>query len=100
MSDAKNFFVLNLNTWNYFPLAADPLDAKYVYVKNSEAVPGGGESLYAKQDIPAGTVVSILSGFVMPNAEIEELGDKQKNDCDARGLPKYHEDRFKTWAYR
>ena len=78
----------------------DPLQNRYIYIADSKSNPAVGESIYAKQDLAPGTMIALLSGFIMPKDEVTELVRKTYEEFDARGLHKDHEARYNTFKYR
>ena len=89
-----------LNSVGLVLLSADPLDSRYVYVKGSESLSGAGESLYASRDIPSGTVIALLSGFIMSSKEIRDLTEDKNKDFNERGVPLDAQERYDSWKYR
>ena len=67
----------SMSVW---PLLADPYERLWVEVRQS-TVPGGGDGLFARRDVPAETVVSFYHGLVIrPGEEVE--ADSSNNQYD------------------
>ena len=67
----------------------DPLDKKYVYLKNSDTYPSASEGAYATRDVPENTVVVIYGGMLYNNEQTQILTNRtntflkeKNNDID------------------
>jgi hypothetical protein len=54
-----------------FVITGDPIDNRYVVLKDSERFPLAGEGLVAKIDIPKDTVFCHMSGHIMTYPQLE-----------------------------
>ncbi len=54
-------------------ISGDPIDNRYVVLKDSERFPLAGEGMVAKVDIPKGTIFCHMSGYILNNAQFEDL---------------------------
>lgn len=59
-----------------FRTAVDPLDGHYVETRPYSGIPGAGEGLFAKVDIPEGTTLALYTGFVFRNEEQDKFNEK------------------------
>jgi len=51
----------------------DPLDDHYVEIHLNSSILGSGEGLFAKVDIPKGTIYAIISGYVIKEGDLNKL---------------------------
>ena len=56
-----------------FTVPGDPLDNRYVTLRDSESFPLAGEGVVAKVDIPAKTIFCHYSAHVLTSAQISKL---------------------------
>ena len=56
--------------------------------------------MFAKVDIPAGTMVAQYTGHVMSKKEMHELKEQQNADFLSRGLSAEHPEVYGSWKYR
>ena len=59
------------------PNLRDPLDKKYMYLKNSNIFPGAGEGAFATRDVPADTIFSPYGGMLYNKEQFMILHEKQ-----------------------
>lgn len=76
--EATNF------TFGDQPHLRDPLDEKYVYVKDS-TIPFAGEGLFAARDIPANINFVLYGGFLFNKEQMEIKNQKLKEEGEAKG---------------
>ena len=57
----------------------DPIDNKYVVLKDSEISPLAGEGLKAKVNIPKGTIFCHMSGYILTKSQYLEAQKKLAN---------------------
>ena len=58
------------------PNLRDPLDKKYMYLKNSNIFPGAGEGAFATRDVPADTIFSPYGGMLYNQEQYKILEEK------------------------
>ena len=63
-------------TFGNHPNLRDPLDKKYVYLKNSDTYPSASEGAYATRDVPENTVVVIYGGMLYNNEQTQILTNR------------------------
>jgi len=56
-----------------FTVQGDPLDNRYVALRDSESFPLAGEGVVAKVDIPAETIFCHYSAHVLTSTQINKL---------------------------
>ena len=79
------------------PNLRDPLDKKYMYLKNSNIFPGAGEGAFATRDVPADTIFSPYGGMLYTWKQREILDEKHNktrlengwNDDDEKSVALY-----------
>ena len=65
------------------PTIQDPLDKKYLFLKQSDIFPGVGEGAFATRDVPANTIYSLYSGMLYKENQIiiyNEMQEKLRID--------------------
>ena len=79
-------------------LSGDPLDNKYVALKQSETYPEAGEGSFAKVDIPAHTIYVLYSAFRLTKDEFDQFQKEQKEKFEKE---KFTEQQiYDSWKYR
>ena len=79
------------------PNVRDPLDQKYVYLKNSDTYPLAGEGAYATRDVPENTVFVIYGGRFYQTREEASILDK-KNREEGEMLDRHG--KYEQWKYK
>jgi hypothetical protein len=64
---------------NCMLVSGDPIDIRYVALKDSERFPLAGEGLVAKVDIPEATIFSHMSGHILTQSQHEDLKIRVRN---------------------
>jgi hypothetical protein len=83
----------------YFGIEGDPLDEYYVETRPYSSIPGAGEGLYAKVDIPKGTRFVLYSGFALRSENKDELQEKSRKFIEL-GLSPQNPEFEASWKYR
>ena len=81
------------------PHLRDPLDKKYVYLKDSVRFPIAGEATYAKRDVPPNTVFVLYGGRLL--TEYQDTIFRQRMDklIEEKGH-RDHPDVIAMWKYK
>jgi len=53
-------------------VTGDPIDNKYIALKNSEMFPLAEEGMVAKVNIPKDTIFCHMSGYILTNAQYKD----------------------------
>ncbi len=91
------------NTLGDQPLLRDPLDKKYVILKNSTRFPLAGEATYAARDVPKDTVFALYVGNLHRYAnsnEDEILRNKDRDTMIANDWDIQDQRSVDLWKYR
>ncbi len=60
----------DLKKKNY--VLGDPIENRYVALKDSEIFPNAGEGMVAKENIPKNTIFSHMSGYILTNSQYKD----------------------------
>ena len=82
------------------PHLRDPLDKKYMYLKNSNIFPGAGEGAFATRDVPADTIFSPYGGMLYSKEQFKILDEKQYKSILENGWKPDNEQTIALRKYR
>ncbi len=81
------------------PHLRDPLDKKYVYLKDSIRFPAAGKATFAKRDVPANTVFVLYGGRLLTEDQDKILRAEQGQLMREKGH-RDHPDVVAKWKYK
>ncbi len=82
------------------PHLRDPLDKKYIELKNSEKYPKAGEATFATKDVPANTVFVLYGGMLLTNDQFQDFRDSLAKQFKDKEWHRDHPDATALWMYR
>ena len=84
------------------PHLRDPLDKKYMNLKNSNIFPGAGEGAFATRDVPANTIFTPYGGMLYNQEQYKILDEKQNKTRLENGWKNSNDDEnnIALWKYR
>ena len=82
------------------PHLRDPLDKKYVYLKDSDSFLSAGEGAYATRDIPKDIYYVIYGGRLYNKEEADIVSKEINKKAEANRWMKDNSDLEAEWMYR
>ena len=82
------------------PHVRDPLDKKYLYLKESDTFDKAGEGAFAAMDIPASTVFVLYGGMLYNEEQNQILGQKLKSLNEKHGWSPDDPEAEAQWKYK
>ena len=82
------------------PHLRDPLDKKYVYLKNSTSFDTAGEGTYATRDIPAGIAYVLYGGYLYDKEQKQILKQRNLEIAKENKWMKDHPELEASWKYK
>ena len=84
----------------YFYNSGDLLDTRYIELKNSEKTPEAGEGSFAKEDIPANTLICLYGGLILNKTELDDYMQERHQFYFEKQWSSNHPQVLDDWKYR